>query len=49
VGIPTTECPLCKNCNPCDTCVFDFCNVAIGGLIAMLQNFNYNHTAAEAG
>jgi uncharacterized protein (UPF0212 family) len=38
VGIQTAECPICKNHNPCDTGVFVFCKVAIGGLIATLQN-----------
>jgi hypothetical protein len=38
LGIQTAECPIGKNHHPCGTSVFDFCKVAIGGLIATLQN-----------
>jgi hypothetical protein len=41
LGIQTAECPIGKNHNPCGTGVFGFCKVAIGGLIATLQNFRY--------
>jgi hypothetical protein len=34
----TAECPICKNHDPCGTSGFDFYKVAIGGLIAILQN-----------
>jgi hypothetical protein len=40
LSIQTAECPVCKNCNPCGTGVFDFCKPAIGGSIAGLQNFS---------
>jgi hypothetical protein len=39
LGIQTAECPICKNHDPCGTGVLDFWKVAIGGLIAILQNF----------
>jgi hypothetical protein len=42
LGIQTAECPIGKNHNPCGTGVLDFCKVAIGGLIAILQNFSFN-------
>jgi hypothetical protein len=32
-----------KKHNPCDTSVFDFYKVAIGGVIAMAQNFSCNY------
>jgi hypothetical protein len=43
LGIQTGECPICKNRNPCGTGVFVYCKVAIGGLIATLQNFRFIH------
>jgi hypothetical protein len=41
LGIQTAEFPICKNHNPCGAGDFDFRKVAIGGLIAILQNFSF--------
>jgi hypothetical protein len=41
LGFQTAECTICKNHDPCGTGVLGFCKVAIGGLIAILQNFRY--------
>jgi hypothetical protein len=43
LGIQTAERPICKNHNPCGTGVLDFCKTAIGGVMAVLQNFRYQY------
>ena len=47
-SIQTAECSLCKNHGPCGTGVFDFCKVAIGGVIAILQNFTFQERGGSS-
>jgi hypothetical protein len=42
IGPSNRRMPNLKNRDPCGTSCFDFCKVAIGGLIATLQNFSDN-------
>jgi hypothetical protein len=44
LGIQAAAGPIGKNHNPCGAGVFDFRKAAIGGLIAILQNFKFTKT-----